>query len=252
MSGAVSIRSAGVATITAPGSSRSTKNTQWNKPAASFSDLPSAAQTAAPAAGVLAEAVVTLRGAARDLGRLIQTRIGFRAYADRVVVLTVTRELRARDDGKLVPVGDWALAGAMTHKAARGTVAVHQAATVAVGAVASAVGDSTAAAPSRGAADAIDAEAYLPPSIREDLVAAVPAPSAHIGNLLRWPTTPTAHQEVRVLRLTAGKAVVVAADRPDRHNAAWTITKWTYLLAAPSSGSKSLPTRQPSRIIGPK
>ncbi|SDO00063.1 hypothetical protein SAMN05216368_10911 [Cryobacterium flavum] len=250
MTGAVSIRSTGAATITAPVSSRSTQKTVWHKAAATFTDLPRTAQTAAPSSGVLAEAVVTLRGATRDSGRLIQTRLGFRAYADRVFVVMVTRQLRARADGKLAPVGEWTVADAVTHKMAAGTAAVHQTATVAAGAAGPAAGGLAVAAPGRGAADAIDAESYLPPSIRNDFEAAVREPKTHLGNLLRWPTTPTAHQEVRVLRLAAGKAVVIAADRPDHHAAAWTITKWTYTLASPSAGSKSLPTRTPSRTLG--
>ncbi|TFD04130.1 hypothetical protein [Cryobacterium sp. TMT1-66-1] len=250
MTVAVPVRSTGV--TTAAGSSRSTQRIKWNKPAATFTDLPAAARSAAPAPGVLAEAVVTLRGATRESGRLIQTRLGFRAYADHVVVVTVTRQLRARADGRLAPVGEWTVAEAVTHKIAAGTVAVHQTATVAAGAVGPTVGGLAAVAPGRSAADALDAESYLPPSIRQDFVAAVPGPRTHIGNLLRWPTTPTAHQEVRVLRLAAGKAVVVAADRPDRHEAVWTVTKWSYDLASSYAGSKSLPTRTSSRTIWPK
>src|SRR5690625_2969746 len=57
----------------------------------------------------LVEAVVQMRGAKRTRGGLVQVRHGYRAHPSGVAVMTYHRPLTRRADGRLAPVGQWAL-----------------------------------------------------------------------------------------------------------------------------------------------
>ncbi|ACZ22795.1 hypothetical protein Sked_28930 [Sanguibacter keddieii DSM 10542] len=212
--------------------SLSTADVAWTERALTVDDLPDAFRKVAPDAGVLAEAVVALHGAARKTESTFeQRRDAFRAYEDRIVVARITRPLSAvQGKSFLSPAGPWSVA-ATRLVVATGTRAVRKTGTVSPGRlVAPPTGAGTGRAPKREHAAAIEAEAYLPMVVRSGLQSAVPKPVGHTGSLLLWTTPAGRRQRVEVMRSDTRTAVVVRAERPDRPDADWSVVQWTYQL----------------------
>lgn len=212
--------------------SLSTADVQWTERALTVDELPEAFRKIAPDAGVLAEAVVALHGAARKTENTFeQRRDAFRAYDDRVVVARITRPLSAvQGKSFLAPSGPWSVA-ATRLVVATGTRAVRKAGTVSPGRlVAPPTGAGTGRAPRREHAAAIEAEAYLPMVVRSGLQAAVPKAALHTGSLLLWTTPAGRRQRVEILRADARTAVVLRAERQDRPDADWATTQWSFRL----------------------
>lgn len=212
--------------------SLSTADVQWTEKALTVDDLPEAFRRVAPDAGVLAESVVALHGAARKTETTFeQRRDAFRAYEDRVLVARITRPLSAvQGKNFLSPAGPWSVA-ATRLVVATGTRAVRKVGIVSPGRlVAPPTGAGTGRAPRREHAAAIEAEAYLPMVVRSGLNGAVPKAALYTGSLLLWTTPAGRRQRVEILRADARTAVVVRADRPDRPDADWSVTQWQYTL----------------------
>ena len=211
--------------------SRSTERVVWSGRVLSFDDLPNGVRKVAPAAGVLAESVIAVAGVRIDRGGVArQTRLAFRAYADRVVTLKVSRVLTKRSDGKYAPLGVWEVREHSTWVTAIGRRASRQVAKVKPGHL---VNGSSAgqggAEPAREAVSAAHAETYLPTEVRGALSRAVPQPTMHVGEITLYEGR-AGMQEVVVLRLGGTSAVVVKAERPNDPKAAWSVTQWTYAL----------------------
>ncbi len=235
MSGEVTLRSAGspIDRVGTPEAARSTAGVAFNVKALMFSDLPSAAQRDAPAAGVLAECVVKLPGARRDRTGLHQTLLAFRAYPERIVYVEVERPLTRRDDGRLAPAGAWALANRTVFG---GTRAVRTSGVVAPGVALSNLaepGGATVTPRHHVTAD----EAFLPAAVRSGLAAAVPNPIHRLSRLLLMTRNGVDVQELTVLRVGGDRAAVVFATRADEARASWEIQQWVYELRKQSRGS---------------
>lgn len=213
--------------------SQSTERVVWRGTVLSFDDLPKDARKVAPASGVLAERVIALADVGIDRsGVARQTRLAFRAYADRVVTLKVSRVLTKRSDGRYAPLGAWEVREHSELATAIGRRASRQVGKIKPGRlITGSSGDqSHTAEPAREAASAAHAETYLPAGVRGALSRAVPQPFAHVGEIALYGEGRAATQEVVVLRLGGASAVVVKAERPNDPKAAWSVTQWMYAL----------------------
>lgn len=229
---AYSAPSSAVATsVDVPFSSSSTANLSWDETALTFDDLPREARKHAPAAGVIAESVLAIsgvHGARSGSPRLV--RLAFRAYVDRIILLTVSHPLVPRGD-RFAAVGQWEVSGHQKLLTAGGVRAIRQVGKVSPGCLVSdEASQRLTEEPSREMVSAVEAEAYLPPEVRQALTRAIPQPTTHLGEIIRYGEDRSATQEVVVLRADGARAVVVKAERKDNAAATWSVSQWTYML----------------------
>lgn len=233
MTGSVVSRSrtlpATLATHTDHAASRSTAGIAWSAPVIKFAELGENVESFAPAAASFAECAVELRGASRSAGQIQQTRLGFRAYPDHIFAVRAERPLVSRSDGRLRPVGQWSVVGVQDLQAKGPTV--HQQTIINPGRFDSNVRAVASATVFREFESAVDAEAYLPATVRADMWVAVLEPATFIGELVKHshPQHPD-RQRLTLLRTDGRTAVVVTAVRKDIPTAAWTVDAWRWIL----------------------
>jgi hypothetical protein len=242
MTGAVSAYTApssAVSAHTAPAAgSQSTASVRFDQAVLEFADLPVEARRLAPDHGVLAEVVVAIPGVVIRNGIALQERQAFRAYPTQILIITVSRQLVKRGDGKYSPDGPWNLTSSQTLTTVSGVRAARRRGTIAPGTLTDAIASTGRPPPSREHIDAVATEVYLPASVRATVAHEVPRPEAHIGELTRWEKRPgAATQQVVVLRHGGATAVVVKATRRDRPDFPWEVTRYAYQL---ETGSKAL------------
>lgn len=204
---------------------------------------------------LVAECVVTLQGQARRIaGVLHQERVAVRAYRQRLIVASVVRPLGVRADGRAHPVGAWTLHEGTVHRPTAASVwqtepgkgirpGPQLAATRSAGGGGAAV--------SRSQQSGADTSLYLPATIRDRMNLEVPDPTMWLGTMIQWhtPGGEAVRQEVVVLRMNAGRAVVVAADRGRGRDAStgyaasemaarpWRVTRVKYELGGQEHGA---------------
>jgi hypothetical protein len=231
--------SSAVSTHTAPTStSQSTASVRFDQAVVGFADLPAEARCLAPDHGVLAEAVVAVPGVVIRNGVALQERQAFRAHPTQIVIVTVSRKVKRRGDGKYSPDGPWNLTSSKTLTTVSHVRATRRTGTIAPGTLTDATAATGGPSPSREHIDAVTTEVYLPAEVRATLAHEVPRPETHIGGLTRWEKRPgAATQQVVVLRHGGATAVVVKATRRDRPDFPWDVAHYAYQL---ETGSKAL------------
>lgn len=243
MTGAVSAYiapSSAVSTHTTPtATSQSTASVRFDVPILRFGDLPAEARRLAPDAGVLAEVVIAIPGLGVRNGVTTQKRLAFHAYPSRIVVVTASRQVTKLDDGRYKPAGSWSITDSQVLTTVAGTRAARRTGTIAPGTLTDGYATSAGGpAPSRERVDGVTTEAYLPAEVRARLAHEIPLPETHLGQLTRWERRSGAvTQEVVVLRKSGADAIVVMASRPDRADAPWAVTQYTYAL---ETGARAL------------
>ena len=230
MSAAVQLRTGGgSAAAHSQASSLSTASLAWTAPVIDVEDLAHNAAKHAPARNALASVAVQLRGARRTATSPVQTRLGFRAYADHLILLTAERQLAQRSDGKLTPTSEWQITEVRQIKAV--ATATRRGGTFEAGRLSGPGSGHAGETVAREAEAAAHAEQYLPPEVRQGLVASVPRPLVHLGELVQLTGVgKPPEQHVVVLRADDRQAVLVCATRPDRADASWISTEWRWTL----------------------
>lgn len=214
------------------GDSRTTAGLAWTGAVLDWADLPPAVQDANAGGTVVAEGVTAVPGARRIDGVAHQVRLAWRAWNDLVVVVTVTRPLYRRDDGKLAPDGPWA--GRRTDEYPATTAARHTRSTIAPGVPALPGDPRGAGVCPRDQEGAAEAFPYLPSPVRGALVKAVPNPTVWAGELTRHTLDGRVTVEERLVmcRLDDTGAVVLTATRSavpaQLPSADWTINRHTF------------------------
>jgi hypothetical protein len=231
-SSAVSAHTAPVAT------SQSTAGIAFERTILRFDDLPAEAQRLAPDLSVLAEVVTAIPGLSIRNGVTTQKRIGARSYATKIVIVTVTRKMKKRSDGRYSPSGPWALASSQTLNTVSGVRATRRTGTIVPGTLTDTYATlASGPAPSRERVDGQNAEMFLPAEVRSRLSYEFPQPEAHLGEITQWERSSRISQEVVIFRQQGPAAVVLTATRPDRAHAPWAVTQYSYVL---ETGVKAL------------
>lgn len=241
MSGAVQLRTGSAGTVATSagnqGSSRTTAGIAWSAPVIEIEDLGRDAAKHAPAHNALASVADQLRGARRTQKGPVQTRLGFRAYAGHIVLLSSERQLTERPDGKLAPTSTWQITNVRELKAV--AKAARRSGTFEAGRLSGPGSGHAGGTVAREAESAVHAEQFLPAAVRQSLTAAVPRPAVHLGELVQLTgAEKAAEQHVVVLRADSRNAVLVQARRPDRPDASWTSTEWRWTL---DPGGRAIP-----------
>lgn len=241
MTGAVSAYTApssAVSTHAAPAAtSQTTVGIKFERTILRFEDLPAEAQRLAPDVSVLAEVVSAIPGLGVRSGITTQKRIGARSYADRIVIVIVTRRMKRRSDNRYSPAGPWSLASSQILKTAAGR-ATRRTGSIAPGTLTDTYATSVGGpAPSRERVDGQNAEMFLPAEVRARLSHEIPQPETHLGEITQWERSSRISQEIVIFRLQGPTAVVVTATRPDRADAPWAVTQYAYAL---ETGAKAL------------
>lgn len=236
------------------GTSLSTAGIAWGNKVLEWTDLPEPVQAANRGGTVLVEGVNVTPGGRRLDGVVHQVMYGWRAWDDLVVVVTVTRPLARRSDGKLVPAGPWAERS--TDEYASTSPAAHTRSKIATGHThqAADVAGPGGEVP-RDMLHAADIFGYLPAPARGRLVKDVPVPTVWLGELSRWTITgtPAVEQELVMLRVGGTTAIALKAVRtglPDKLAAQeWVIDRHTYTLTSGplALGSSSVNANQIGR-----
>lgn len=211
------------------GTSRLTGN-DWSGRLHSWSDLPAVVQGRYPDPA-FAEGVHQTALSIGGVTHLL--RQAWKAYPDRIVVLSLTQRPEVLPSGALRPVGQWALKTSVLHAA--GPV---MKTSKAMGPGSDTAADDSgpgASIPARQARAAVVFD-YLPSRVRSSVVRAVPTPLVWVGELSQWvePGSPD-RQDLVMLRHDDATAVVVKATRAGRGDLAradWNVTQYVYSLGS--------------------
>jgi hypothetical protein len=205
------------------GSSKSSADISWTAAAVTWAHHPI---KQAPTVGALAGTVIQLQGV-RITGETtaVQTRIGFRAYIDRVVTVRFERKLQRSSGGSYSPTGGWITVDATEHKTVTPT---RTKGVVPAGELTTTGPVSSGATPSREAASALDAESYLPTAVRTTLYRGQPQPTTHMGSFLLLSIGSATEQAIQVLRMNTSGAEILSATRPNKPTAPWTVQQLSY------------------------
>jgi len=211
------------------GTSRSSAGISWTEVAPMWHDHPT---REAPDAGVLAGTVIALKGI-RSSGPSsgLQTRLGFRAYRNRLVIVRFERTVRHTPEGRYRPVGGWE-PSIRVHESV--SMPVRTSGLVPMGKLQKAgsgsQGSDAMPPTSREHRAAVDAETYLPAVVQRSLSSGVPGAETHVGSFLLIGVGSRAEQQINVLRLAGPVATVVLAVRPDQVDAPWMVQEFAYRL----------------------
>jgi hypothetical protein len=215
------------------GDSRTTAEIAWTRGILTWADMPADAQSANAGGQVVAEGVVAVAGARRIGGVTHQVRLGWRAWGDLIVVVTVTRPLSRRQDGKFAPAGPWTASSTDEDEAA--APARHTRSTVPTGSPSQTSGSGDGSDVARREFDeAVEVFAYLPSPVRGALIKAVPTPDVWLAELSQFTTSgvTAVEQRLTMLRLDANAAVVLTATRSEVEarlaGTDWTVNRHTY------------------------
>jgi len=210
------------------GTSRSSAGIAWTKVAPMWRDHQI---REAPDVGALAGTVTALKGI-RSTGPStgLQTRLGFRAYRDRLVVVRFERAVRRAPEGRYRPASGWEHS-IRVHESV--SMPVRTSGLVPMGKLQKTSNDSQGrgAVPStsREHEAAVDAETYLPAVVQRSLSSRVPEVETHVGSFLLIGVGNRAEQQINVLRLSGPVATVVLAVRsPGRADAPWQVQEFAY------------------------
>jgi hypothetical protein len=230
--------SSAVSTHTAPAAtSQTTAGIKFDRTILRFDDLPAAAHRLAPDLSVLAEVVTAIPGLGIRNGVTTQKRIGARAYASKIVIVSVTRRMKKLSENRYSPSGPWALGSSQTLNTAAGR-ATRRTGNIAPGTLTDSYATSAGGpVPSRERVDGQNAEMFLPAEVRTRLAHEIPQPETHLGEITQWERSSRISQEIVIFRQQGPAAVVVTATRPDRVDAPWAVTQYTYAL---ETGAKAL------------
>lgn len=188
----------------------------------------------------IASGVRRLSNSFRAGDRIVQRKLGWFATPTYIFVTTVERELKWREDKKLVPASDWFIEHRRRFRPKSGVAEKR------VGNVKEVYSDYEAegvAARYVEAAEAIpdafvngvEAMAYLPRAVRGDIVSQVPNPTYFDGRLLglcEGGGPDVTHYEVSLLRMNDDVAVVISAKKPLK-GSVWEVTQAKYQLTTP-------------------
>lgn len=186
----------------------------------------------------LGSGVHDLAGVRRSGSRFVQERRAWCASPSAVRVHRLERAVEKRGDGRFSPSGPWRLAATETHTV-QGSPRVTRGSLVPE--VTSGAGEAGGSrAVPRDQAAATRAAVHLPAPVQSGMARLVPEPETYLGEIVRWDGS-TIREEVALLRMGGGRALVVVASRTGVSDAAvaraaWQIVQYRLDLTPPSAG----------------
>jgi hypothetical protein len=195
---------------------------------------------------LIASCLEELHKPRRNRGRVVQRRVGWLAYPDRVVVTTVERELRQTQERRYAPAGPWLIEQRLTYRHAggrgsrrRGQVrADSEQQSGPQGPAGAAGGEHVGGDPEKKLEAVFPTGTYvfrfLPRPVRESMVARVPQPTFYLGYIIQRQDEhgDPSRYAVDLLRMSAERAVVVHAELPVGAPE-WQVTQVDYNLTEP-------------------